>query len=221
METLARMTTSLMLTSKRLSKLYYMLESVDQKLTLSLIFSFFSITLMLGTRSKGLGMARPERIHQMICKKLLVGLNQRIGEKNKRFCANLLYEDSIRTKGTDEKDREIVPDISLYNKYYEEKKKPRLDDLLFLIEVSRGKKCVRTERNIKDMFSREPTLQEAFLYYYEIDKWFRYTRVKGAKVPYSIEQTDYSEVFGVSLQKYLLFENLPSQKEECWTELKE
>ncbi len=175
---------------------------------------------MLGTRSKGLGMARPECIHQIVCKRLLIGLNQHIGKKDKSFCANLLYEVGIRSKGTDEKDREIVPDISFYNKYYEEENKTKVDDLLFLIEVSRGKKCVRTERNIKDMFSREPTLQEAFLYYYEIDRWFRYTRVKGSKVPYKVERTDYSEVFGVNLKKYLLLEEQPIQKEKYWTELK-
>lgn len=171
-------------------------------------------------RRRGLGMSRPACIHQMVCRDLFSGLNNYIKRKKKRFVYNLLYENGVKLDGSKNGEGEIVPDISFYNKsYYRKEESWVVDDLLFLIEVSKGKYCERTEKNIKNLFARESTLQEAFLYYYEIAKWVRYTRVEGSDNPLE-EETDKSEVFGVYLHKYLLFDPQTVQKEECWTDLK-
>ncbi len=171
-------------------------------------------------RRRGLGMSRPAHTHQIVCKKLLSGLDKLIERKSKRFSTNLLYENGVKLEGSKNGEGEIVPDISFYNKSYRDiGGNLAVDDLLFLIEVSKGKYCERTEKNIKNLFARESTLQEAFLYYYEIAKWVRYTRVEGSDNPLE-EETDKSEVFGVYLHKYLLFDPQTVQKEECWTDLK-
>ncbi len=152
-----------------------------------------------GRKPNGLGMSTPAEPHSWVCKRLYDGLSIITREKNKLEISNLDREAPVYRW---EKVGEIKPDIA----YFSSVEKASLMDVsytkpIFEIEVvnNHGKKP--SFENIKIVLQNVESMQEAFLYNYQTQKWTRYT--PSGELEPNKEESDYSSVFKVHLDALL------------------
>ncbi len=142
---------------------------------------------------KGLGMPLPSVGHQDIVLWLYRRLLKKLPKKYRpNLCNSDRTADFIKGKG------EIVPDICLFTNV-------RFDDgwqhegLLFEVEVVNCKGQKSSAENIERLFGRTESLQEAFLFNYEMDEWIRYTRQDDGR--FKVEHSDFSRTFRTHLSR--------------------
>lgn len=153
---------------------------------------------MKNESNKGLGMGAPAKNHQSYLGQAFLKLVSKVSQK---YQCNFLIDTAVEgyvPKG----EKKIRPDISFYAKA--DPKAEFYSDLLFVMEIvnNRGEKC--STGRILELFNREPTLTEGFVYNYERDTWARLSRKDGEVIS---EPKAYSLTFGFSIKSIV---NVPS-----------
>ncbi len=138
---------------------------------------------------KGLGMGVAPHLHQLCANLIMYGLMNRVP---KHLRLNFLPDSTVK-EDLKEGEKRIRPDISYYTKASYRKGDCNHSNLLFVVEVVNVNGVGYSTRRIKELFHREPSLQEAFLYNYEEKKWTRFLRENG-KV--DDKEDPYSFTFG-------------------------
>ena len=147
---------------------------------------------MKKTEYRGLGMGACPQKHQMC-----VGVicNRLIDKLSAKYRINFLIDSTVTEVEWKEGERKVRPDISFYAEVNVTKDKVKHSNLLFVIEIVRcGDEGYSTDR-IKELLHKSKTLREAFLYNYETNEWFRFSKEAEDGVV-----DDYSAVFGFALR---------------------
>ncbi len=141
---------------------------------------------------KGLGMGVAPHQHQLCANLIMFGLMKRVP---KHLRLNFLPDSTVK-EDLKEGEKRIRPDISYYKGACYTKGDCNHSDLLFVVEVVGVNGVGYSTRRIKELFQREKTMQEAFLYNYEEKRWTRFLRENG-KV--DDKEEAYSVTFGFSM----------------------
>ena len=141
--------------------------------------------------SVGLGMAGPEYTHQDLCGNFYHNYLL-------RFKMNNIFQGAIICDNP-----ERIPDISIWGKVKRGKKTEPSCPLLSVEFTHTRQNDKYSDESILETFQYLPTLQEAFIYNYALDKWTRYSRVKERII--LEEGKDYSRVLKCYLHTLATF----------------
>ncbi len=145
---------------------------------------------------RGLGMGVPSKNHQGIVGRAfrkLIGLVSESYENN--FAIDTTLQVAVDWR---EGERKIRPDIAFYDFWEErenEKKKKVIiwKDVLFVLEIVDNDGVSYSTDRLRDIFVREPSIIEGFLYNYERNSWTRFSKKDGGMD--NPRQTSYSLTF--------------------------
>ena len=145
---------------------------------------------------RGLGMWAPSDNHQSIVGRAfrkLIGLVPETYENN--FAIDTTLQVAVDWR---EGERKIRPDIAFYN-FWKEKENDKkkkviiLKDVLFVLEIVDNDGVGYSTDRLRDIFNREPSIIEGFLYNYERNLWTRFSKKDGGMD--NPKQTSYSLTF--------------------------
>lgn len=134
-------------------------------------------------------MKSTSHLHHLYRNLIMFGLMERV-PKNMRM--NFL-PDSTVDEDLKNGEKKIRPDISYYADASYANEDCNHANLTFVVEVVNTNGVAYSTGRIRELFRREPTLEEAFLYNYEERSWKRFLRENGTV---DENEKSYSKTFG-------------------------
>jgi hypothetical protein len=122
----------------------------------------------------GLGMGAPAKSHQRVVGRAFFNLLKMTPEEYRNNFALDTTLDVVWKDG----EKKIRPDITFYN-LCENNKDKTLKDVLFVLEVVNNNGVRYSTERIRDIFKRESSFVEGFIYNYEKESWTRYAKKNG------------------------------------------